>query len=478
MSMGWGGAGVTLADGRYCLVSRAGSGGSAVVWRAVDTLLGREVAIKVLHAQTARDTELVSRLKAEAQAIAQLKHRHVTAVHDFGQEVAADGTVRPYVVMEFVEGSTVEDLLDSGEPMAWQKATAVAAQVASALAYAHECGIVHRDVTGANIILTDDGVKVLDFGIAALRGEPDSREGEEVLGTPAYIAPERLRSRHAPVTPAADVYGLGVTWYQMMSGTMPWQARSATGLIQAHLVYAPAPLPPIEGLPERLRELCMACLAKNPTERPVSWELAEELARYAGEAPPRRVSVITQALTRPRRARAFVAVGVTAVAAAALHSVVNPDPASGPRTQAPQANASATVSGSPGGPAKSSAGLVPLAPVGAGPGSDPQPTVAGSAAVTSPPAPSAASPSPTAEPVQVRTAGGLVEITCDGDLARIVEVTLRPGYTIKTIQEGPAQQVGVVLKSADHQVGVRGRCENGVVRTVVEENQRSAGARH
>jgi serine/threonine-protein kinase len=456
--MGWGDVGCSLAEGRYRLIARVGSGGMAVVWRALDTVLHREVAIKVLNTEAGVDAD---RLKAEAQAIARLKHRHVTDVHDFGQDIAADGTLRPFVVMELVAGSTLQDLLAKGGAMPWPRATAVAAQVAAALAYAHSKGIVHRDVSSTNIILTEDGVKVLDFGIAALLGQPDSAEGEVLLGTPAYIAPERLRSHDATVMPAGDVYGLGVVWYQMMAGEMPWTARTATGLIQAHLVYMPAPLPPIDGLPDRLRELCMACLAKNPLDRPSSQELATELARYRDDPPP--APVTTQPIPRrPKGKRALVAVGVAA--AAVLIAAFRPG-AEQPQTPAPQAIATPLQTPSSAAPSTSAAatpGVPPLQRPKTG-------TIPASpdAAVSAP----APAPAPTSTLGDlVRAAGGTVLVVCLGGKAQVLNVATHPGYTIKDLKAGPADEVHIVLKSPQNDSDIKVTCDGAIAVPVVKEN--------
>ena len=456
MSVGWGDAGCTLADGRYRLIARVGNGGMAVVWRAVDTVLGREVAIKVLNTEAAVDA---ARLKAEAQAIARLKHHHVTTVHDFGQDIAADGTVRPFVVMELVNGATLQDLLAESGAMPWPRATTVAAQVAAALAYAHSKGIVHRDISSANIILTEDGVKVLDFGIAALLGQPDSAEGEVLLGTPAYIAPERLRSHEATVAPAADVYALGIVWYQMMAGQMPWTARTATGLIQAHLVYTPAPLPPIDGLPDRLRELCMACLAKNPLDRPSGQELAAELARHRDE--PSSTPVTTQPIARqPRRRQALVAIGIGA--AVVLAAALRPGWTQQPQTPAPQAIAT-SLGASP----SLSASQPTVVSPSATPASGPKTGV-----VRTSPAP-LPTPAPVLAPAPgdlVRALGGAVTVTCVGEKAQVLNVATSPGYTIKDLKAGPADEVHIVLKSPSNESDIKVTCAGEISVPVVKEN--------
>jgi serine/threonine-protein kinase len=455
MSEGWADVGCSLAGDRYILLAPLGTGGMSVVWRAMDTVLDREVAIKVLNSDTALASDQAEQLKTEAQAIARLKHRHVTSVHDLGQDVADDGTLRHFVVMELITGPTLQDLLAGGKTMPWPLATTVAAQVASALAYAHERGIVHRDISCANIILTDDGVKVLDFGIAALMGQPDSGDDEILLGTPAYIAPERLRPSETPVAAAADVYGLGVVWYQMLAGEMPWTARTSTGLIQAHLVYMPAPLPPIEGLPERLRELCMACLAKNPLDRPTSQELAAELARYRDE-PFTATEPIAAVAQKPRPNRVLIAAAAAAVVltGAMAHSWL-------PRPQSPSPQAIAT-------PTEITS--TPSEPVIVSPTAEPS----GSPGKVTRPA-AAAGVAPDTNPgTTVRAEGGTVRVTCTGNKAQVVNVTTAPGYTVKELKAGPGAEVHIVLKAPQNESDIKVTCAGGVAAPEVKERPKPA----
>jgi serine/threonine-protein kinase len=165
--------------------------------------------------------------------------------------------------------------------MHWRTAVGIAAEVAAALAAAHACGVVHRDIKPGNIMLARTGVKVVDFGIAAAVGELEEH-GDELLGTPAYVAPERFAGR--PAAPATDVYALGILLYQCLTGTLPWQESTVAGLVAAHREQPPRPLPPIPGLPDDVRELCEQCLSKDPDERPSSLYAAVVLAEAAGLA--------------------------------------------------------------------------------------------------------------------------------------------------------------------------------------------------
>ncbi|MFB9335992.1 serine/threonine-protein kinase, partial [Actinoplanes octamycinicus] len=290
-----------LIDGRYRLLERLGQGGMSVVWRAEDDVLGREVAVKVLSAQLAADANLLHQLHAEARAAAGLRHPMVVAVHDYG-ETTYRGTVLPYVVMELVDGRTLTELL-SGAALPWRLAVLICAQVAAALAAAHERGVVHRDVKPGNVMVGSGGVKLVDFGISAAVGVMEGTDGQ-LLGTPAYLAPERIKG--GPVRPATDVYALGLLLYQSLAGRMPWDASTATQMLKAHYYAEPAPLPDVPGLPSPVARLVPRCLAKAPGERPTAAEVAHVLGEIAG-LPPASLLHTTAAPTvapvsdRPRR---------------------------------------------------------------------------------------------------------------------------------------------------------------------------------
>ena len=266
--------------GRYRLVEKLGTGGMSVVWRAYDETLGRSVAVKVLAPSFAGEAAFRQRIRAEALAVARLVHPHITSVYDYGEATLADGATVPFVVMELVHGESVAARIAKAGPLPWRMAVATGAEVAGALATAHAQGVVHRDVTASNVMLTDAGAKVVDFGISALSGQPDATADGTLLGTPAYLAPERLTG--GTVSPATDVYALGVLLHRMLTGHLPWSAESTTGVLKAHLYTEPAPLPALRGLPAEVTELSRRCLAKHPEERPSSVEAARCLAAAAG----------------------------------------------------------------------------------------------------------------------------------------------------------------------------------------------------
>jgi hypothetical protein len=269
---------VRLLTDRYRLLDSLGAGGMSVVWRAHDEVLGRDVAVKMLSGRYAGDAASRDLIRAEAQSAGRLSHPHVTSVYDYGEAVEPDGTRVPFVVMELVEGVTLDARLARGR-LPWPVAVRVAAEVAAALAAAHARGLVHRDIKPANVMLTPAGVKVVDFGIAALVGA-NADSSTVVLGTPAYLAPERLGG--STVTPASDVYALGLLLFRMLTGRLPWQAETVTQMIEAHRYIEPEPLPPVSGVPAEVTELCTRSLAKLPDDRPSADEVARRLAAAAG----------------------------------------------------------------------------------------------------------------------------------------------------------------------------------------------------
>jgi serine/threonine-protein kinase len=275
--------GSSLLAGRYRLVERLGAGGMSVVWRGFDEVLGRQVAVKVLPPSTSADPSFRRRLRAEAQAAARLSHQHITNVYDYGEATTVDGEPVPYVVMELIDGESLAAVLARVRRLPWQHAVRITAEVAAALAAAHARGIVHRDVTPANVMLTSSGAKVVDFGISALIGENDIDPDGSLLGTPAYLAPERLEG--GQVSPATDVYAVGLLIYRTLIGQLPWDVGTTTALLRAHQYVEPDPLPPVEGMPATVSALVGRCLEKRPADRPSSAELAHVLAGVAARAP-------------------------------------------------------------------------------------------------------------------------------------------------------------------------------------------------
>ncbi|MFF0151489.1 serine/threonine-protein kinase [Micromonospora sp. NPDC005203] len=295
---------------RYRLLDQIGAGGMSVIWRARDEVLDRVVALKVLAPSLAADARFRGMVREEARAAAQLVHPHVTSVHDYGETVAPDGSITSFVVMELLNGEELELRLTEG-PLPWAEAVQVGAQVADALAAAHRLGIVHRDITPANVMMTGSGVKVLDFGIATRIGAPDEDEDGGTFGTPAYVAPERLDG--APAQPSTDVYSLGVLLHEALTGRVPYPAETWEQL-SAALANGPAPtLAELPDLPPAVARICLRSLARNPADRPTARQVATTLRDQLvpADPPPTTVPVPTQPLA-PQPVTVAAAHGETA----------------------------------------------------------------------------------------------------------------------------------------------------------------------
>jgi eukaryotic-like serine/threonine-protein kinase len=324
--------------GRYKLLDELGSGGMAVVWRARDEVLNRPVAVKLLAGRYADDPQWRSRIRDEARAAAKLSpHPHIAQVYDFGEE-DENGACLPYVVMELVSGRTLQERVADG-PLPPRTVFRICGEVASALEAAHAGGLVHRDIKPANVIVTPAGAKVVDFGIAAVAG-PGKPE-DVVLGTPAYLAPERLIGDS--VEPATDVYALGVLLYRLLANESPWTVESTTQMLNAHVYIEPAPLPQLPGVPAAVTDLVQRCLRKDPAQRPSAAEAAAVLAgaaemevraQPAPQAPVQRVAEAK----RPHQRRTVLAlIGVVVVLAGGLLWTLLPasKPADRPSQAAP-----------------------------------------------------------------------------------------------------------------------------------------------
>ena len=265
---------------RFTLRERLGRGGMSEVWRATDGLLGRDVAVKVLLSPLRADPAMREAMWREARAAARVTHPGVTQVHDYGEVPLPGGETAGYLVMELVEGQSLARRL-AGGPLPWREAVRVGAQVAAALAAAHKLGVVHRDIKPGNVMLTDDGVKVLDFGIAAVAGHAGDDPGE-LLGTPRYAAPERFEG--GPSQPASDVYSLGVLLYEALAG--PAAAPPASVPEAAAAAAAPPPPLIVAGLPQPVADLCRQCRSPDPGRRPSAAQVATVLAEAVGGAAP------------------------------------------------------------------------------------------------------------------------------------------------------------------------------------------------
>jgi tRNA A-37 threonylcarbamoyl transferase component Bud32 len=275
--------------GQYRVIEQIGLGGMATVYKAYQASMDRYVALKVLPHHFMHDPTFLGRFEREARTIARLEHVHILPVHDYGHHEDV-----PYLVMRYVEGGALSDLLrqhPQGLPLA--EVARLIGQIASALDYAHEAGVIHRDIKPSNVLLDQSGnVLLTDFGIAKIAEATVQLTGSGIIGTPAYMSPEQGTGRE--LTPATDVYSLGVVLFEMLTGRVPFQAETPMAVINAH-VYDPLPLPRSlrPDLPETVERVLLKALAKAPEYRyRTAGEMAAALsaAIRAGPVAPREVA--------------------------------------------------------------------------------------------------------------------------------------------------------------------------------------------
>ncbi|GGM70343.1 hypothetical protein GCM10010106_15670 [Thermopolyspora flexuosa] len=265
-------SGNLLLGNRYRLTGRIAAGGMGEVWRAVDELLGREVAVKLLRQHVAADPSFRERFRHEARITAGLTDPGIAQVFDYGEQ--EDGA---YLVMELVVGEPLSAILARHGTLTADITLDLVSQTARGLHAAHRSGVIHRDIKPGNLLITETGqVKITDFGIArALQAAPMTRTGT-VLGTAQYVSPEQASG--SPLTPATDIYSLGVVAYECLAGRPPFVADTQVAIALMHLNEPPPPLPP--HVPGPVRDLVMAMLSKAPEKRPgPAQELAEHAAR-------------------------------------------------------------------------------------------------------------------------------------------------------------------------------------------------------
>lgn len=274
-------ADVQVYSNRYEVIREIGRGGMAEVYLARDRLLDRPVAVKVLHREFARDAHFVERFRREAQAAAALNHPNVVAVYDWGQE--ADTS---FIVMEYVEGRPLSDIIREGGAREPRTAARIAAHVAAALSFAHQRGLVHRDVKPANILITPAGqVKVADFGIARFRATDGLTQTGAVMGTATYFSPEQAQG--LDVDGRSDVYSLGVVLYEMLSGAPPFRGENPVTVAYQHVQETPEPLGRrAPDVPVALQQIVARAMAKDPARRyPSADEMRADLLRFERDQP-------------------------------------------------------------------------------------------------------------------------------------------------------------------------------------------------
>ncbi|PKN26527.1 MAG: hypothetical protein CVU65_05415 [Deltaproteobacteria bacterium HGW-Deltaproteobacteria-22] len=294
-------AGIVLLE-RYRLIRKLGGGGMGDVYLGEHTVIGKQVAVKVLHPQYSEDREVVERFLQEARSASRIGHANIVDIADYGQ--SEEGLV--FLVMEYLEGEELGDILHREKRIPWQRARKIAIQICNALQAAHDKSIIHRDLKPGNVFLTTfanqhDFVKVIDFGIAKIIDENEGARMTKtgmILGTPDYMSPEQATGR--PLTCSTDIYSLGVILYEMLTGTAPFDSDSFMGVLSQHMFDPPQPLRercPEAIIPEVLDNITMKTLAKKPEERFASMQEFADTLRAVddeGEGPPVTVPAFRQ----------------------------------------------------------------------------------------------------------------------------------------------------------------------------------------
>src|SRR6266508_527823 len=267
--------------GRYEVGRLLGAGGMAEVYEGHDRLLARRVAIKILLSQYAHDPAFLARFRREAQSAASLSHPNIVSVFDTGSE----GDTW-FIVMEYVDGRTLKDIIRAEGALYWARAAEVAADVAGALAVAHARGIVHRDVKPGNVMLTTEGkVKVMDIGIARATAVPSITQPSAVVGTAQYIAPEQAQGLKEDAS--TDVYALGCCLYEMVTGQVPFSGPTPVAIAYRHVREEPTPPRALNpDVPPPLERVCLKAMAKRPEDRyQTAAEMQRDLERVRGGEP-------------------------------------------------------------------------------------------------------------------------------------------------------------------------------------------------
>lgn len=261
-----------MFDNRYKIKRLIGSGGMAVVFEAIDTFSGRRVAIKMLKDAAANNTQAIKRFVIESKAVEMLDHENIVKI--YGISVRGD---HKYIVMEYLEGISLRDYMKTKGPLDWREAVAFIEQILAALDHSHMKGVVHRDIKPQNIMILERGVvKVTDFGIAKIPKAETLTMADKAIGTVFYISPEQAQSKK--VDPRSDLYSLGVMFYEMVTGKLPFIADTPVAVILKHI--KDKPLPPTQlnsKIPIGLEQIILCAMEKEPAAR---YQSASQMLRH------------------------------------------------------------------------------------------------------------------------------------------------------------------------------------------------------
>ena len=288
-----------ILAGRYVLVEQIGIGGMAIVYRAIDRNTGHSVAVKVLKPEFNRDAEFVSRFQREAEAASKMTHHNIVNLLDVGM----DGENR-YLIMEYVKGQTLKEVIRQKGRLTAPVAAQITIRILSALQHAHQNGIIHRDIKPQNILVHADGhIKVADFGIARMANSSTLTKGDSVMGSVHYFSPEQAQGKGTDVT--SDLYSVGVTLYEMLTGRVPFDGDSPVAIAMQHLHAAPEPIRRYAPeVPEAICHVCMKAMEKSPqyryrSAREMAAELRMALEGRVNDMKPRLVENLTPVQTTP-----------------------------------------------------------------------------------------------------------------------------------------------------------------------------------
>ncbi len=281
---------IGLTIGNYQIKSKLGEGGMGSVYLAVHPLIGKQVALKVLHAEFASNRDVVARFFTEAKSVNDIQHPNIVNIVDYGELHTADNGEMVYFIMEFLDGESLSNIIRTQAPLPPERALAICMQIADALGASHQKGVVHRDLKPDNVILIERGrqkdfVKVLDFGIAKLTGDqPGSRRTRTgiVMGTPAYMSPEQCEGR-GNVDHRTDIYALGILLYEMITGRVPFTGEGYGEVLVQHLTQPPTRPSTIRVVAPHIEAVVLKALEKSPDNRyPTMEEFMKALADPVG----------------------------------------------------------------------------------------------------------------------------------------------------------------------------------------------------